>query len=85
MSTREGREAAGLVHARAQVAYRAGWQMFHPSITFAEVQQGLATVGRALMTDEERDAFESMMPGTWWAYFGRGWQAAQTEATNDGE
>lgn len=58
---------------RCSVAQQMGQEMFHPGVEIAEVRQQLAQGQGAYLSTAERDAYDGLMPGTFWAAFSRGW------------
>lgn len=71
----------GMLEARCQVAKRMGAEMYHAGVEISEVRSQLAKGQGAYLSTDERDAYDCLMPATFWAAFARGWNLASTGAT----
>lgn len=63
---------------RCETARQMGVEMFHPGVEVGEVRERLARGQGAYLTESERDAYDRLMPGTFWASFQAGWNTARS-------
>lgn len=81
MAKRPRRKAiVATVARRCEVAQRMGQEMFHPGVEVGEVREQLARGQGTYLSADERDAYDCLMPSTFWAAFSRGWALAQIRA-----